>query len=300
MTCSNCNAELRPGLRFCEACGAPVAEDDSALLSRVDPSPANPPYVLPPSVPQAKARGGQGAFVVLAALILVIGGGIAGYITFRPKDQGVPIPPVTEVIPEQAPPVEEPLPELPPPPPAPPAPERTEPPRAVPPPKPAPARKPPPLQAPPKPAPAPPPAVAEPAPTPPPQPKAEPEPAPPPAPVRERQPILRPDPATPPPPPPPPPKPAQEAKPRYSGPSSGVVVWSGQLERGGQVTIDGSDATAGRLNGALPGVPVIVEIDTREFALAEAPSPANGWKRFTFRARNKRHTVVTVKWSVLQ
>lgn len=75
----------------------------------------------------------------------------------------------------------------------------------------------------------------------------------------------------------------------YSGPKSGVLTWSGQIEKGGTVTLDGK----------LPGIPVMVDIDTREFAIVEAPSPGNGWNRVVVRSRNKRHTVITVGWSVL-
>lgn len=85
-----------------------------------------------------------------------------------------------------------------------------------------------------------------------------------------------------PPPPPPGPKP-------YAGARSGSLNWSGRIEKGGTVTID----------HGLPGVPVMVDIDTKEFAIVEAPSPGNGWNRVVIRSKNKRHTVITVGWSVL-
>ncbi len=64
--------------------------------------------------------------------------------------------------------------------------------------------------------------------------------------------------------------------------------------------IDGRNAQTGTLNGALPGVPVMIDVDAREFAIAEAPSPTNGWKRLVIRSRRKTHSVVTVRWTVLQ
>jgi hypothetical protein len=93
---------------------------------------------------------------------------------------------------------------------------------------------------------------------------------------------------------------APPVKPAYSGPPSGVVLWSGRLDKNGSVTIDGNSASFGNLNGALPGVPIMIEVDQREFALAETPSPSNGWKRITIRSRSKRHSVVTIKWSILK
>lgn len=93
--------------------------------------------------------------------------------------------------------------------------------------------------------------------------------------------------------------PAAPAAPRYSGPASGVIVWSGQLEGGAAVTIDGINATSGTVNGSLPGVPVLIEVSPAEVAISEAPSPGNGWKRFSVRSRKNRHTVVTIRWRVL-
>lgn len=87
---------------------------------------------------------------------------------------------------------------------------------------------------------------------------------------------------------------------QYSGATAGVILWSGRLDKNESFTIDGSTATSGTLTGALPGVPVMIEIDQREFALAETPSPSNGWKRLTVRSRGKRHSVVTIKWSILR
>ncbi len=87
--------------------------------------------------------------------------------------------------------------------------------------------------------------------------------------------------------------------PAYRGPASGVINWSGQIEKNGTVTIDGDQATAGKVNGQLPGVPVMVDVDTREFAFAEVPSPSNGWSRFTIRSKNKKHSVISITWKVL-
>jgi len=76
---------------------------------------------------------------------------------------------------------------------------------------------------------------------------------------------------------------------RYEGPRLGTTTWSGQIEKGGVVTIDGK----------LPGVPVMIDLDTKEFAVVEAPSPANGWNRMVIRSKNRRHTVISIQWTVL-
>jgi hypothetical protein len=100
---------------------------------------------------------------------------------------------------------------------------------------------------------------------------------------------------------PPPAEQAPAAAPAvYSGPPSGLLVWIGRLEKNGSVTIDGRSASMGSLTGALPGVPVIIDINQREFALAETPGPSNGWRRLVLRSRSKRHSVVSIKWTVIR
>ena len=88
--------------------------------------------------------------------------------------------------------------------------------------------------------------------------------------------------------------------PTYSGPTSGVVNWSGQLEKNGTVVIEGDRCSSGSLSGRLPGQPVLIDLDTKEFALAEVPSPSNGWNRLVIRSKNGRHSVVTIRWTLLQ
>jgi hypothetical protein len=128
-------------------------------------------------------------------------------------------------------------------------------------------------------------------------PASEPPPAPAPAPEPKRVEILKPETPVPQEAPPPAAQPAQTA---YSGPPAGVILWSGRLDKNGSITISGNSASFGNLTGELPGVPVMIEVDQREFALAETPSPSNGWKRITIRSRSKRHSVVSIKWSILR
>ena len=84
-----------------------------------------------------------------------------------------------------------------------------------------------------------------------------------------------------------------------AAPASGVVTWSGKLEKNGTITIDGTTASMGTLNGALPGVPVLIDVEPKDVGVAEAPGPANGWRRLVFRSRVNRNTVVTIKWQTL-
>jgi len=87
--------------------------------------------------------------------------------------------------------------------------------------------------------------------------------------------------------------------PGYSGPGAGVIVWSGQLEKGEAISVNGTRPSTGNLTGALPGVPVLIEVEPKDVGIAEAPGPSNGWKGFSLRSRKGRQTVVTIRWRVL-
>ena len=84
--------------------------------------------------------------------------------------------------------------------------------------------------------------------------------------------------------------------PQQAAPAAGTVMWSGPLQRDRTIVIDGATASAGTLRGALPGVPVIIEVDSKDVGVAEAPSPSNGWKRVVLRSRVNRNTVVNIRW----
>jgi hypothetical protein len=86
---------------------------------------------------------------------------------------------------------------------------------------------------------------------------------------------------------------------RYTGPSSGMLMWLGKLDKNGVVTIDGSQASTGTLTGTLPGVPVTLETDLTNIGFAEMPSPSNGWKKVTLRSKKSQNIVISIRWKVL-
>jgi outer membrane biosynthesis protein TonB len=93
-----------------------------------------------------------------------------------------------------------------------------------------------------------------------------------------------------------PPQPKPEQPPV---PSSGVMLWSGRVEKNGTIVIDGGRSESGAVNGpVLPGVPVTVRVEPKGFTVEEPPSAANGWKRIAIHSQKKAHIVVTVFWNV--
>lgn len=81
----------------------------------------------------------------------------------------------------------------------------------------------------------------------------------------------------------------------YAGPSSGRIIWTGELPRDGQLVIDGRKPSRGFVNGELPGVPVRLGAYPAELAdggirvltgnpsftqpKVESASAANAWNR---------------------
>jgi serine/threonine protein kinase len=69
----------------------------------------------------------------------------------------------------------------------------------------------------------------------------------------------------------------------YSGPLRGNLMWSGSLEPGETLTIQGGKAVPGRLLSDLPHVPVTVDVLNRGIVVVEPPSAANRFDRVVLR-----------------
>jgi hypothetical protein len=104
--------------------------------------------------------------------------------------------------------------------------------------------------------------------------------------------ILRPEPSS-------PQIPLPPSKSLYSGPSSGMLVWRGKLDKSSLLAIEGPIPSVGSLQGELPGVPVMIEVDAHNLGLAEAPGPRNGWKKLVLRS-NGKHSAIAIRWTVMK
>jgi hypothetical protein len=98
---------------------------------------------------------------------------------------------------------------------------------------------------------------------------------------------------------------------QYRGPARGRLIWTGQLQRNGVVTVQGRSASTGFVNGELPSVPVRISVrpgnlssngmvvytdDSRHATRTVEPASAqNGWNRteLRFDARRARDVIVT-------
>jgi serine/threonine-protein kinase len=81
----------------------------------------------------------------------------------------------------------------------------------------------------------------------------------------------------------------------YTGPREGRLVWTGDLQPGQQVDL-GSRNTA--VAGALPGVPVSIEVHPASVTVVTPPSASNDWRSLVVRNDGKKQVVVLVNWTV--
>ncbi|MFB3903393.1 MAG: hypothetical protein ACE15E_08065 [Acidobacteriota bacterium] len=87
--------------------------------------------------------------------------------------------------------------------------------------------------------------------------------------------------------------------PVYDGPKRGVLIWTGEVDKGMTVVIEGGSASTGQVRGALPGVACVVRLSAPNVAVAEGPGPRNGYRRITLRFTKKGRFSVPVEWEVL-
>jgi hypothetical protein len=87
---------------------------------------------------------------------------------------------------------------------------------------------------------------------------------------------------------------------RYRGALTGVLTWTGAIEKNGTLTIDDAGASRGVLQGAmLPGIPVMIQLDNPQaFRIFKAPGPSNDWKRLTLISVKGKQSNVRITWTV--
>jgi hypothetical protein len=86
---------------------------------------------------------------------------------------------------------------------------------------------------------------------------------------------------------------------RRTGPSSGEVVWTGLVHGVQLVTIDVDRADVGAVQGALPGLPCIVQpLDEKHVSIASAPAPRNDFNRLVIRVTGNGMLREVIKWSL--
>jgi hypothetical protein len=90
---------------------------------------------------------------------------------------------------------------------------------------------------------------------------------------------------------------------QYHGPSSGALVWEGDVDGADLIDIQGGSPNHGVLHGAFPGLPVMVQaFPADSVTISVAPGPSNDWKRIVLQVRTNgsKKKKVTVRWALLK
>jgi hypothetical protein len=83
-------------------------------------------------------------------------------------------------------------------------------------------------------------------------------------------------------------------------PAPGEMIWRGELAKDGVLIIqDGSYASTGTLTGALPGVPIKIDLEPKEgLTVVSAPARSNNWKVLVINA-SQPQTQIIIRWTPL-
>jgi hypothetical protein len=96
----------------------------------------------------------------------------------------------------------------------------------------------------------------------------------------------------------PPPDKTQEPQVSKS-PKEGRIVWTGDLDPGQEIDLTAKQS-AGSISGALPGVPVSIEVHPTSVKVVTPPGDGNQWRRLVLRNDGKKQAVViVVNWAVI-
>jgi hypothetical protein len=86
----------------------------------------------------------------------------------------------------------------------------------------------------------------------------------------------------------------------YTGPSSGNIVWQGEVRGTSLVTNNGNASDTGQIiSGSLPGVLVMVQpVDGKHVGIASAPGSSNSFRRLTLRIQGNGVLQEVIRWSI--
>ena len=84
----------------------------------------------------------------------------------------------------------------------------------------------------------------------------------------------------------------------YKGPKDGRIVWTGDIDPGQIIDLT-SAAASDSVTGALPGVPVKIEVHPTSVHVVTAPDASNNWRKLVVRDDGKRPSAILVNWTVI-
>lgn len=81
---------------------------------------------------------------------------------------------------------------------------------------------------------------------------------------------------------------------------SGVITWSGQLEKNAVLVIAPPQVSVGTITGKLPGKPVAIEVEPGDMIIRHMPDASNGYNHLMLYSGSNRFTAITIRWKTLK
>jgi len=82
--------------------------------------------------------------------------------------------------------------------------------------------------------------------------------------------------------------------------TSGVLTWSGELERNSILVILEQRSSVGSVVGQFPGKPIKVTVEPKGLAVRQLPGEANRWSQIILYSGNQRYSSISIHWSIIE
>ena len=83
-------------------------------------------------------------------------------------------------------------------------------------------------------------------------------------------------------------------------PTSGVLIWSGELGRNSILVISEQKASIGSIGGHFPGKPIKITVEPEGLVVRQSPSKANGWSQIILYSGNREYSSIEIRWSLVE
>lgn len=81
---------------------------------------------------------------------------------------------------------------------------------------------------------------------------------------------------------------------------SGILEWSGELQKNSILVITDQGSSIGRIAGQLPGKPVTIEVEPKGLTIRQMPRDANKWRQIILYSGNRTYSSITVRWKIVE
>ena len=80
---------------------------------------------------------------------------------------------------------------------------------------------------------------------------------------------------------------------------SGIITWSGKLDKNAILVIAPPIASIGKITGELPGKPVSVKVDPPEVIFRQMPDKENGYRQLMLYSGSNQFSSITIHWKTI-